>query len=55
MPGLSQPFLGMGPRHVELGKISGGLTKIRKFDILLMYDLSIGRLMQIIKLLYNEC
>ena len=33
-----------------IGKISGVLTKIGKFDIVLMYDVSIARLIPIIKL-----
>ena len=33
-----------------IGKISGVLTKIGQFDIVLMYDVSIARLIQIIKL-----
>ena len=35
---------------MECGKISGILTKIGKFDIVLMYDVSIARLIPIIKL-----
>ena len=33
-----------------IGEISGVLTKIGKFDIVLMYDVSIARLIAIIKL-----
>ena len=33
-----------------IGKISGVLTKIGKFDIVFMYDVSIARLIPIIKL-----
>ena len=35
-----------------IGKISGILTKIGKFDIVLMYDVSIARLIPIIKLTF---
>ena len=41
--GLLGHFLGMG-------KISGVLTKIGTFDIIFMYDVSIARLIPIIKL-----
>ena len=47
MSGLSHSFLGMRP-----GKISGFLTKIGKFDIVRMYDVSIARLIPIIKLTF---
>ena len=43
-PGLSHPFLGMGQGPIELGKLVVFLTKIGKFDIVLMYDVSIARL-----------
>ena len=33
---------------MELGKISGVLTKIGKFDSVLMYDISIARLITIV-------
>ena len=42
IPGLSHPFLGMGPGAHGIGKISGVLTKIGKFDIVLMYEVSIA-------------
>ena len=45
--GLSHPFLGMWPGPMEFGKLA---TKIGKFDIVLMYDISIARLIPIIKL-----
>ena len=35
-----------------IGKISGILTKIAKFDISLMYDVSIARLILIIRLTF---
>ena len=39
LAGLSHPFFGMGPGPCNgIGKISGVLTKIWKFDIVLMYD-----------------
>ena len=44
LAGLSHPFLGMGPGPMGLGKLADVLTKIGKFDILLMYDVSIARL-----------
>ena len=50
--GLSHPFLEMGPGGHAIGKISGVLTKIGKFDIVLLYDVSIARLIQIIKLTF---
>ena len=48
--GSCTPFLGMGPGGHGNAKISGVLTKIGKFDIVLMYDISIARLIPIIKL-----
>ena len=48
---LSHPFLGMGAGAHEIVKISSILTKIGKFDIVLMYDVFIARLIPIIKLL----
>ena len=48
---LSHPFLGTGSGAHGIGKISSVLTKIGKFDIVLMYDVSIARLIPIIKLL----
>ena len=39
----------MGLRPMEIGKISGILTKTGKFDIV-MYDVSISRLIPIVKL-----
>ena len=44
------PLFGNGAGAHGIGKISGLLTKIRKFDIDLMYDISIARLIPIIKL-----
>ena len=47
------PLLGNGARTHRIGKISGVLsllTKIVKFDIILTYDVSIARLIPIIKL-----
>ena len=44
------PLFGMGPGPMELGKLAAFLTKIGKFDIDLMYDVSIARLIPIIKL-----
>ena len=41
--GLSHPFFGNGAGAHEIGKISGVLNKIGKFDIVLMYDVSIAR------------
>ena len=49
-PRALTPLFGKGPGPMELGKISGVLTKIGKFDIVLMYDISIARLIQIIRL-----
>ena len=46
----SHTSLGMGPGPMEYVKICGVLTKIGKFDIVLMYDVSIARLIPIIKL-----
>ena len=48
--GLSKKFLGMGAGAHGIGKISSVLTKIGKFDIVFMYDVSIARLIPIIKL-----
>ena len=50
------PFFGNGAGAYGIGEISGFLTKIGKFDIVLMYDVSITRLIPIIKLtlLYYE-
>ena len=44
------PLFGNGAGAHGIGKISGVLTKIGKFDIVLMYDISIARLIPIIKL-----
>ena len=44
------PLFGNGAGAHGIGKISGVLTKIGKFDIVLMYDVSIARLIPIIKL-----
>ena len=46
------PLFGNGARTHKIGKISGVLTKIGKFDIVLMYDASIARLIPIIKLTF---
>ena len=43
------PLFGNGAGAHGIGKISGVLTKIGKFDIVLMYDVSIARLIPIIK------
>ena len=50
------PFFGNGAGAHGIGKISGVLTKIGKFDIVLVYDISIARLIAIIKhaLVYCE-
>ena len=44
------PLFGNGAGAHGIGKISGVLTKIGKLDIVLMYDVSIARLIPIIKL-----
>ena len=44
------PLFGNGARADGIGKISSVLAKIGKFDIVLMYDVSIARLIPIIKL-----
>ena len=44
------PLLGNGAGAHVVGKISGVLTEIGKFDIILMYDVSIARLIPIIEL-----
>ena len=49
--GFSHPFLGMGLGPMELGKLTGVLTKIGKFDIVLMYDVSIARLSRLIPII----
>ena len=49
-PALSHPFFGNGAGAHGIGKISSILTKIGKFLIVLMYDVSIARLIPIIKL-----
>ena len=46
------PFCGNEAGAHGIGKISGVLTKIGKFDIALMYDVSIARLIPIIKLTF---
>ena len=46
------PLFGNGAGAHGIGKISGVLTKIGKFDIALMYDVSIARLIPIIKLTF---
>ena len=45
------PLLGNGAGAHGIGKIGCILTKIGKFDIVLMYDVSIARLIPIINLL----
>ena len=47
-PGLSTLLFGNGAGAHGIGKISSVLTKIGKFDIVLMYDVSIARLIPII-------
>ena len=42
------PLFGNGARAHGIGKISGVLNKIVKFDIVLMYDVYIARLIPII-------
>ena len=44
------PLFGNRVRAHGIGKISGVLTKIGKFDIVLMYEVSIARLIPIIEL-----
>ena len=46
------PLFGNGAGAHGIGKISGVLTKIGKFDIVLMYEVSNARLIPIIKLSY---
>ena len=46
------PLFGNGAGAHGIGKIRGVLTKIGKFDIVLMYDVSIARLIPIIKLTF---
>ena len=46
------PLFGNGAGVHGTGKISGVLTKIGEFDIVLMYDISIARLIPIIKLTF---
>ena len=46
------PLFGNGAGAHGIGKISDVLTKIGKFDIVLIYDVSIARLIPIIKLSY---
>ena len=50
--GLSHPFFGNRAGAHGIGKINGVLTKIGKFDIVFMYDVSIARLILIIKLTF---
>ena len=53
--GSHTPFWEWGQGPYNLGKIGGVLTKIGKFDIVLMYDVFIARLIPIIKLTpYNR-
>ena len=49
------PLFGNGAGAHGIGKISGVLTKIGKFDIVLVYDISIARLIAIIKLTLVYC
>ena len=51
-PRTLTPLFGIGAGAHGIGKISGVLTKIGKFDIVLMYDVSIARLIPIIKLTF---
>ena len=44
------PLFGNGGGAHGIGLISHAMTKIGKFDIVLMYDISIARLIPIIKL-----
>ena len=44
------PLFGNGAGAHGIGKISGVLTEIGKFDIIHRYDLSIARMIPIIKL-----
>ena len=44
------PLFGNGAGAHGIGKISGVLTEIGKFDIILRYDVSIARMIPIIKL-----
>ena len=44
------PLFGNGAGAHGIGKISGVLTKIGKFDIVLMYGVSIAKLIPIINL-----
>ena len=46
------PLFGNGAGAHGIGKISGVLPKIGKFDIVLMYGVSIASLIQIIKLTF---
>ena len=46
------PLFGDGAGAHGIGKISGVLTKIGKFVIVLMYDVSIAKLIPIIKLTF---
>ena len=48
------PLFGNGAGANGIGKISGVLTKIGKFDIVLMYDVSIAILIPIILLYYEK-
>ena len=51
-PRAPTPLFGNGTRAHGIRKISGVLTKIGKFDIVLMYYISIARLIPIIKLTF---
>ena len=51
LQGSHTPFGEWGRAH-GIGIIRGVLTKIGKFDIVLMYDVSIARLIPIIKLTF---
>ena len=50
LPRALTPLFGNWALAHGIGKISGVLTKIGKFDIVLVYDVSIVRLIPIIKL-----
>ena len=43
------PLFGNGAGALGIGKISGVLTEIGKFDIILRYDVSFARMIPIIK------
>ena len=47
--GLSNPFLGMGPGPMELGKLAAFRLKLEK-SIVVMYEVSIARLIPTVHL-----